>query len=107
MAAAARPTVLVVDDTPDNLHLLSQLFKDEYKVKVAFSGEKALTICHSDPPPDLVLLDIMMPEMDGFEVAQRMREHPSSQHIPVIFVTAMTDSDALEGSVYGGGRFCN
>ncbi len=92
--ATARPTILIVDDTPDNLHLLSQLFKDEYKVKVASSGEKALAICHSDNPPDLVLLDVMMPGMDGFEVAQKMREHPNSQHIPVIFVTAMTDNDA-------------
>lgn len=92
--AAARATILVVDDTPDNLHLLSQLFKDDYRVRVASSGEKALAICHSDTPPDLVLLDVMMPGMDGFEVAQRMREHPSSEHIPVIFVTAMTDNDA-------------
>jgi two-component system sensor histidine kinase/response regulator len=104
--AAARPTILVVDDTPDNLHLLSALFKDDYKVRVASSGEKALAICHSDTPPDLVLLDIMMPGMDGFEVAQRMREHPSSEHIPVIFVTAMTDDDArLKGLSLGAVDF--
>jgi CheY-like chemotaxis protein len=105
-AAALRPTILVVDDTPDNLHLLSQLFKDDYKVRVAASGDKALAICHSDTPPDLVLLDVMMPEMDGFEVAQRMREHPSSEHIPVIFVTAMTDNDArLKGLSLGAVDF--
>ena len=104
--AAARPTILVVDDTPDNLHLLSALFKDDYKVRVASSGEKALAICHSDTPPDLVLLDIMMPGMDGFEVAQRMREHPSSEHTPVIFVTAMTDDDArLKGLSLGAVDF--
>ncbi len=105
-AAVARPTILVVDDTPDNLHLLSALFKDDYKVRVASIGEKALAICHSDTPPDLVLLDIMMPGMDGFEVAQRMREHPSSEHIPVIFVTAMTDNDArLKGLSLGAVDF--
>ena len=102
----ARPTILVVDDTPDNLHLLSQLFKDDYKVRVASSGEKALAICHSDTPPDLVLLDIMMPGMDGFEVAQCMRAHPSSQHIPVIFVTAMADHDTrLKGLSLGAVDF--
>ena len=89
-----RSTILVVDDTPDNLHLLSALFKDEYRVKIAHNGEKALAICQSDTPPDLVLLDIMMPGMDGFEVARSLRGHPSSEHIPVIFVTAMTGEDA-------------
>jgi hypothetical protein len=89
-----RPTILVVDDMADNLQLLSHLFKDEYRVRVAQSGEKALDICQSDDPPDLVLLDIMMPDMDGFEVARRMRAHSISENIPVIFVTAMTGDDA-------------
>ena len=91
---AQRPTILIVDDTADNLTLLSQLLKDEYRVRLAHNGAKALSICTSDNPPDLVLLDIMMPEMDGFEVAKRMREHPTSESIPVIFVTAMTTDDA-------------
>ncbi len=103
---AVRPTILVVDDTPDNLHLLAQLFKDEYRVRIAHTGEKALTICQSDTPPDLVLLDIMMPGMDGFEVARRMREHPSSEGIPVIFVTALTDNEArLKGMELGAVDF--
>ena len=101
-----RPTILVVDDTPDNLHLLSSLFKDEYRVKIAHNGEKALSICQSDTPPDLVLLDIMMPGMDGFEVAQHLRGHPSSEHIPIIFVTAMTGEDArLKGMELGAVDF--
>lgn len=87
-------TVLVVDDTPDNLMLMSQILRDHYKVKVANNGDKALSICQSDNPPDLVLLDIMMPGMDGFEVARRLREHPTSETIPVIFVSAMTDDAA-------------
>lgn len=101
-----KPTILVVDDTPDNLHLLSALFKDEYRVRVAHNGEKALSICHSDNPPDLMLLDIMMPDMDGFEVAQKMREHPASETIPVIFVTAMDTDDArLKGMELGAVDF--
>lgn len=89
-----RPTILIVDDTPDNLTLLSQLLKEDYRIRLAQSGAKALEICTSDNPPDLVLLDIMMPEMDGFEVARRMREHPTSESTPVIFVTAMSTDDA-------------
>lgn len=85
---APRPTILVVDDSADNLLLLSSIFKPQYRVRVANSGEKALAICESNNPPDLVLLDIMMPGMDGFEVARRMREHPASETIPVIFVTS-------------------
>lgn len=95
-AKAEKPTILVVDDTPDNLTLLAHIFKDDYKVKIAHRGDKALHICHSDNPPDLVLLDIMMPEMDGFEVAQLLRGHPSSEHIPIIFVTALTDDDSRQ-----------
>lgn len=91
----SRPTILVVDDTPENLQLISGLFKDDYRVRVANNGEKALEIVQSDNPPDLVLLDIMMPGIDGFEVFKRMREHSNSENIPVIFVTAMTGEEAL------------
>jgi hypothetical protein len=101
-----RPTILVVDDTPDNLMLLSGLLKTDYRVRLAQNGAKALDICTSDEPPDLVLLDIMMPDMDGFEVARRMREHPSSENTPVIFVTAMTSADArLKGLDLGAVDF--
>ncbi|WP_216661926.1 response regulator [Niveibacterium sp. COAC-50] len=90
-ARAARATMLVVDDVADNLTLLSGLFKDEFQVKIAHNGERALKICHSDSPPDLVLLDVMMPGIDGFAVAEAIRSHPSSEHIPIIFVTALAD----------------
>ncbi|CAN7394176.1 response regulator [Acidovorax sp. LjRoot118] len=86
-----RATILVVDDTPDNLQLVAGLFRDRFKVKIAHNGEKALAICQSDAPPDLILLDVMMPGMDGFEVARRLREHHASECTPIIFVTAMTD----------------
>jgi CheY-like chemotaxis protein len=89
-----RPSLLIVDDANDNQLVLSDLFNDEYLVRLANDGPTALTICRSDTPPDLVLLDVMMPDMDGFEVARLMREHPVSENIPIIFVTAMTDSSA-------------
>lgn len=102
------PTLLIVDDTPDNLFLLSQMFKDDYTVRVANNGEKALQICCSDDPPDLVLLDVMMPGMDGFEVATRMRQHPAAEAIPVIFVTAMDGNDArVRGLELGAVDFVN
>ncbi|MGV2293380.1 response regulator [Trinickia sp. YCB016] len=93
-AVEHKPTILVVDDTHENLRLVSDLFEDRYRVRVADSGQKALAICTADVPPDLVLLDVMMPGMDGFEVARKMREHPNSEHIPVIFVTALSDSES-------------
>ncbi|WP_285162977.1 ATP-binding response regulator [Shewanella goraebulensis] len=95
---APRSSVLVVDDTTDNLTLIGGLLKDEYQVKLAKQGQKALEIAQSDSPPDLILLDIMMPGMDGFEVLKRLREHPQSANIPVIFVTALTeDKYQLQG----------
>lgn len=90
-ASAERATILVVDDTPENLQLVADLFRERFKVKIAHNGEKALAICQSDAPPDLILLDVMMPGMDGFEVARRLREHHASEYTPIIFVTAMTD----------------
>lgn len=90
---AKRPTLLAVDDTPDNLSLMSELLKDRYKVKIANNGEKALKIAESASPPDLILLDIMMPGMDGYEVCQRLKEQPATRDIPVIFLTAKTDPE--------------
>ncbi|GAB3262282.1 hybrid sensor histidine kinase/response regulator [Chitinimonas naiadis] len=91
-----RASILVVDDTPDNLQLLAGLFRDQFKVKLAHNGEKAIAICHSNAPPDLILLDVMMPGMDGFEVARRLRQHHASEHIPIIFVTALSDERSRE-----------
>ena len=92
-AFADKPTVLVVDDTPDNLALISALLKDSYQVKVAVSGEKALRIATGTRPPDLILLDIMMPQMDGYEVCKRLKASPATADIPVIFVTARADEE--------------
>jgi putative two-component system response regulator len=87
------PTILAVDDTPVNLSLITGLLKSHYRVKVANSGEKALRIAHSDMPPDLVLLDVMMPDLDGIEVCRRLKDDPRTRHIPVIFLTAMSKSE--------------
>ncbi|MBL8468579.1 HD domain-containing phosphohydrolase [Methyloversatilis discipulorum] len=85
-----RQTILVADDTPENIDLLSALLRQDYRVKVATSGEKALAIVNSTEPPDLILLDIMMPGMNGYDVCRRIKANPDRRGIPIIFVTAMT-----------------
>jgi len=88
-----KPTILVVDDTPDNLTLVSNLLKKDYRVRVAISGEKALKIAFSDSPPDLILLDVMMPVMDGYEVCTQLRNSPQTAQIPVIFLSAKSEAE--------------
>ncbi|WP_374315427.1 HD-GYP domain-containing protein [Aquabacterium sp.] len=85
-----RPTVLVADDSPQNIELLSRVLGQDYRIKVATSGEKALTIAYSDESPDLILLDIMMPDLSGYEVCRRIKANPDRRRIPIIFVTAMS-----------------
>jgi len=93
---AEKPTVLVVDDTADNLALMAALLKDSYRVKVVNHGEKGLAIANSAHPPDLILLDIMMPQIDGYEVCRRLKANPATCDIPVIFLTAKSDEEAEE-----------
>jgi len=88
-----KQTVLVVDDTPDNLALMSGLLKDLYRVKVASSGEKALEIARGDGPPDLILLDVMMPGLSGYDVCGELKADPVTRDIPVIFLTAMAATE--------------
>jgi len=87
-AIESKPEILVVDDIPSNILLLSRLLKNLYRVLAADSGEKALEMAASKPSPDLILLDIRMPKMDGFEVCRRLKADPSLADIPVIFLTA-------------------
>ncbi|CAK0774869.1 Sensor protein [Gammaproteobacteria bacterium] len=86
-----KSTVLVVDDTPDNLFLIHGLLSNDYHVKVANDGEKALRIAQSGHSPDLILLDIMMSGMDGYEVCRQLKNNPATRNIPVIFLTGMTE----------------
>src|SRR6185503_19087790 len=87
---AIKPVVLIVDDTPENLTIMNGLLKDAYRTKVANCGERALKLAAAEPKPDLVLLDIMMPGMDGYEVCGRLKADPVTREIPVIFLTAKT-----------------
>jgi putative two-component system response regulator len=83
-----RPTILIVDDTPDNIMLLSRLLKDKYHTKVATNGSTALQVASATPDLDLILLDVMMPGMDGYETCRQLKANPATSDIPVIFLTA-------------------
>ena len=92
--ASLLPTILIVDDTPQNIAFMAGLLKERYRTRIATNGERALQAAAMLPPPDLILLDIMMPDMDGFEVCRRLKATPALQQIPVIFLTAKTDAEA-------------
>ena len=97
-----RLTVLVVDDTPENIDLLSGILRDQYQVKAAINGERALKMVAGDSLPDIILLDVMMPGMSGYEVCRRLKSDPVTADIPVVFVTAKADAeDELEGLALG------
>lgn len=102
-SADSKPTILIVDDTPANLDLLVEILKTDFRTKVATHGEKALALALANPPPDLILLDIMMPGLNGYDVCQRLRQNPATRAIPVIFVTAMSEvEDETRGLEAGG-----
>lgn len=91
-----KQSILVVDDIPDNIDLLTEVLAADYHIRVATSGEKALKIVYSDNPPDLILLDIMMPGLSGLEICRRLKANPDRRRIPIIFVTAMTSVEDEE-----------
>src|ERR1700734_2620467 len=91
--ASLQKTILVVDDTPINIGVISGALKDSYATKVATNGEKALAIASATEKPDLILLDVMMPEMDGYEVCRRLKANPDTKEIPVIFLTGQTQAE--------------
>jgi CheY-like chemotaxis protein len=100
--AESRATILIVDDTPSNLDVLRAILGERYALKIATGGERALQIAAGDPRPDLVLLDIMMPGMDGYEVCRRLKADPATRAVPVIFVTAMDEiEDEAKGFAVG------
>jgi class 3 adenylate cyclase len=96
-------TILVVDDTPANLALMVEILKPDYRTRVAINGEKALELVLGGDPPDLILLDIMMPGLNGYEVCRRIKERPETRDIPIIFVSAMGEvEDETRGLDLGG-----
>ena len=90
--------VLIVDDAPENIQVLMETLKDDYAITAATNGEKALKLVEGDAPPDIILLDIMMPEMDGYEVCNRLKTQKKTREIPIIFVTAL---DQEEDETFG------
>jgi putative two-component system response regulator len=88
----AKQTILIVDDMPDNIDLLSEVLAPYYRTRVALNGEKALKIAAGEFKPDLILLDIMMPGISGYDVCQRLKRNSDTQGIPIIFVTAMDET---------------
>ena len=88
----AKPRILVVDDVSENLHILVGILRNDFAVIVATNGAKALELATRQPAPDLILLDIRMPGMDGYEVLHRLKSDPGTADIPVIFVTALAES---------------
>lgn len=102
-SAQYKHSILIVDDTPDNLAVLNEILRDDYRTRIATSGERALQIAASDARPDLILLDVMMPGMTGYEVCQRLKRNPATSNIPVIFISALHDvDDETKGLELGG-----
>jgi sigma-B regulation protein RsbU (phosphoserine phosphatase) len=100
--ADQKKTVLLVDDAPANIQIANSILKDIYKIRVATSGAKALDLARVIPPPDLILLDVMMPEMDGYEVCTQLKLDPQTRDIPVIFLTGQTEvEDETKGFEVG------
>ncbi len=86
-----RAKLLIVDDNKQNIELLMELFRDDYKIAAAVSAKRALKVAFSEAPPDIVLTDIMMPEMDGYELCRQLKEDSRTKSIPILFVTAISE----------------
>lgn len=94
--------ILIVDDEPSNIQLLSGILKERFKVKAAKNGTKAIEIAHKEPQPDLILLDVMMPEMDGYQVCERLKGDPETDQIPIVFITGnASDEEKQRGMAMG------
>jgi len=102
IAEPPKPLILIVDDTPTNIQVLAEGLKADYRVKVATSGKSALEVVARQGVPDLILLDVMMPDMDGYEVCRLLKQNPETTNVPVIFVTAKNEvSDEERGLQLG------
>ena len=106
MSGSKKQTVLVVDDTPENIDILVGILKDDYEVVAALNGLAAIKLIQSGTLPDIVLLDVMMPKMDGYQVCQILKKDYTTRHIPVIFVTAKVEiEDELKGFALGAADY--
>jgi len=106
MTTEPNATLLIVDDSAENLIVLSELLRPDYRVLAANSGESALRVANSAPQPDLILLDVMMPGMDGYAVLARLRENAATRDIPVIFLTALAAAqDEERGLLLGAADY--
>jgi len=104
--AASRPTILAVDDSPENLWLISGLLKSRYRIRMVNSGEAGLEAAGTEPLPDLILLDVMMPGLSGHAVCRALKASPVTRHIPIIFLTAMAEpEDEKKGLELGAADF--
>src|SRR5437763_8186892 len=92
MNAEENKIVMVVDDAPANIQVVNSILKDTYKIRIATNGAKALELVNVAPAPDLILLDVMMPGIDGYEVCERLKNDPGTKDIPVIFLTGQTET---------------
>ena len=97
----AQASILVVDDSPENLQVMAAVLKEQYKVRVAINGERALALATAPEPPDLILLDVMMPGMDGLQTVEILKSHSETAGIPVVMLTARVDGDEPPGTVAG------
>ena len=97
-----RRKVLIVDDTPENIQVLMAILSNDYLIVAAKDGARALSLAAADPVPDLILLDIRMPGMDGYEVCRRLKSDPKTRAIPVIFVTTMTAEEDVRKGLQSG-----
>jgi CheY-like chemotaxis protein len=101
-----RAVILAVDDSVENLQILASLLKDDYRVKIAKSGAKAIELAKQAPYPDLILMDIIMPEMNGFTACEILKQDPTTQKIPIIFITSLNEvADETTGLQKGGADF--
>lgn len=99
-------SILIVDDEPNNITVLTELLKEKYNLQACLSGAKALSICDSEKLPDLILLDIMMPKMDGLTVCNKLKSNPLTEHIPIIFITALSQTkDVVKGLSMGAADY--
>jgi CheY-like chemotaxis protein len=94
--------ILIVDDVSSNIHLLMSILKQKYSIVAATNGEKALQLAKTSPMPDLILMDIVMPEMDGYEVCNRLKNDETTSHIPIIFITSLNSITEQEKSLKCG-----